>query len=495
MTDGIAVPGAGWRRAGGSDVTQQPRKRRRKGGGGWGGGGREVAMVDGGGVHLVLRPADRQAADVEDPRRAAVPVPRRARPARRRSSGRWPSSPAAGAGARPRTSPPAGGALASVVLLIVRPGPAGAVPAHAAGVQADVAAVGGLLHPVAVQRADRGHRGLHALPRSRQLLALSCPRLKRSAQGRRGGGGGVRRADGDLHGGAAGQHRRRRRGTSRTTSCRSCSPARRWPPAAGSRMALHAGRRGRAVAARWRSTGAAIELAAMHKVENGHGIVSEPYHDRPGRARCCGRRRRAPSSGAGLTVRGRAHPARGGCVRNATGGRLAADPVRRLRRRHGQRQGPEVHRHPAARAPGGPRAEGPLGHPLRPAPSPVGVSSTRMARVGRSGEDAARVRVIPQNRRIRCTPYRGRPRKRYRAESPCCDGKPHLHSPQSRCSRNGGHAERACRYCARARSVLPWCNSSRWSPGGGSSPSETDEFGSFLPTCHISPTGPPRRAR
>jgi hypothetical protein len=25
-------------------------------------------------------------------------------------------------------------------------------------------------------------------------------------------------------------------------------------------------------------TGAAIELAAMHRVENGHGIVSEPYH-------------------------------------------------------------------------------------------------------------------------------------------------------------------------------------------------------------------------
>jgi hypothetical protein len=43
------VPGAGWRRAGGSDVTPQSRKRRRKGGGkgggGWGGGGREAAMV------------------------------------------------------------------------------------------------------------------------------------------------------------------------------------------------------------------------------------------------------------------------------------------------------------------------------------------------------------------------------------------------------------------------------------------------------------------
>ena len=41
----VTVPGAGWRRAGGSDVTAKPRKRRRKGGGGWGGGGREAAMV------------------------------------------------------------------------------------------------------------------------------------------------------------------------------------------------------------------------------------------------------------------------------------------------------------------------------------------------------------------------------------------------------------------------------------------------------------------
>ena len=56
----------------------------------------------------------------------------------------------------------------------------------------------------------------------------------------------------------------------------------------GITMALHAGRRGGAVAARWRVTGAAIELAAMHQVENGHGIVSEPYHDRPGRDAAAG---------------------------------------------------------------------------------------------------------------------------------------------------------------------------------------------------------------
>jgi hypothetical protein len=47
--------------------------------------------------------------------------------------------------------------------------------------------------------------------------------------------------------------------------------------------------------------GAAIELAAMHKVENGHGIVSEPYHlGRAGKlmkaAKTC------TAAGAGLTV-------------------------------------------------------------------------------------------------------------------------------------------------------------------------------------------------
>jgi hypothetical protein len=48
-------------------------------------------------------------------------------------------------------------------------------------------------------------------------------------------------------------------------------------------------------------TGAAIELAAMHKVENDHGIVSEPYHlGRAGKlmkaAKAC------TASGAALTV-------------------------------------------------------------------------------------------------------------------------------------------------------------------------------------------------
>ena len=93
--------------------------------------------------------------------------------------------------------------------------------------------------------------------------------------------------------------------------------------------------------------GAAIELAAMHRVEHDHGIVSEPFHEgRPGRS--CGRRRRAPPAGAGLTVV--AGRTRLGAV--ASGTLLAAGS---LLTRFGvfeagmaSAQGPEVHRHPAA---------------------------------------------------------------------------------------------------------------------------------------------------
>jgi hypothetical protein len=54
--------------------------------------------------------------------------------------------------------------------------------------------------------------------------------------------------------------------------------------------------------------GAAVELAAMHKVENDHGIVSEPYHE--GRAGTFLRAARACTvAGAGLTVvAGRSRP-------------------------------------------------------------------------------------------------------------------------------------------------------------------------------------------
>jgi hypothetical protein len=74
-------------------------------------------------------------------------------------------------------------------------------------------------------------------------------------------------------------------------------------------------------------TGAAIELAEMHKAQNGHGIVSEPYH--VGRA---GKLLRAAktytAAGAGLDGAGVAHPAGGRCVRNASRGRTPADRFR-----------------------------------------------------------------------------------------------------------------------------------------------------------------------
>jgi hypothetical protein len=48
-------------------------------------------------------------------------------------------------------------------------------------------------------------------------------------------------------------------------------------------------------------TVAAIELAAMHRVENGHGIVSEPYHQ--GRAgKLMKAAKTCTAAGAGLTV-------------------------------------------------------------------------------------------------------------------------------------------------------------------------------------------------
>ena len=99
--------------------------------------------------------------------------------------------------------------------------------------------------------------------------------------------------------------------------------------------------------------GALIELAAAHKVENGHGLVSEPYH--LGKAGKLMRAAKAcTATGAGLTVRRRAHPAGGDRVGSAAGHRLGADPVRRLRGRHAERQGPEVHGDPAEGAQSGP---------------------------------------------------------------------------------------------------------------------------------------------
>src|SRR3954451_12981991 len=65
-------------------------------------------------------------------------------------------------------------------------------------------------------------------------------------------------------------------------------------------------------------TGVAVELAAMHRVENGHGIVSEPYHE--GKAGKLLRAAKAATvSGAGITaLLGRTRPG------SAVGGVLLA---------------------------------------------------------------------------------------------------------------------------------------------------------------------------
>ena len=68
---GVATPGAGWRRADGSRPRRSGSGAAAAGGGG--GRGRDGRRRR---VHVVLRPADREVAGVEDAGRAAVPVPR-----------------------------------------------------------------------------------------------------------------------------------------------------------------------------------------------------------------------------------------------------------------------------------------------------------------------------------------------------------------------------------------------------------------------------------
>ncbi|CAA9377703.1 MAG: Formate dehydrogenase O putative subunit, partial [uncultured Pseudonocardia sp.] len=153
--------------------------------------------VDGprGRVHLLPRPADPQEAHVEEPRRAAVPVGGRHgglvrgdRCARRRH--RPPGAAGRGAldGDRRRAGRD-GRARA-------RPGPADALPEHAARDQADLAAVGGVVDPLpvrGVRRVGRGGRGRRPDP-GRRAAAGAAGRT-----GRRGRGRPVRPAAGQLH--------------------------------------------------------------------------------------------------------------------------------------------------------------------------------------------------------------------------------------------------------------------------------------------------------
>ena len=291
---------AGWRRAGwrGPAATQQTRRkrrrrrRRRRGGG-------EVAMVDDAeftsyyGRQIIKTPVWKYA------RRAALPVPRRRGGHVVGARRRWPTSPAGRRWPGRRRLTAGGGAIASVVLLVARPGPAGAVPAHAAGVQADVAAVGGHLHPVAVQRGGRGDGGGGAAG----LVPACCKRVRRASRCRRGSSAGrwppTPRCCWPTP--------RCRRGTRRTTSCRSCSRGSAMAAGGGIMHGADAGGRG----------GPARKMAMA-------GAAHRAGRDPPGRERArassASRTTRARpgqlhargegvhrSAGAGLTVAGRAH--------------------------------------------------------------------------------------------------------------------------------------------------------------------------------------------
>ena len=148
-------------------------------------------------------------------------------------------------------------------------------------------------------------------------------------------------------------------------SCRSCSPGRRMAAGGGMCMALapvaesepareDGDRRGGDRAGRDAGRSSATQ-----------SIVAEPYHE--GRAGTLMKAAKAcTASGLGAGRARRAQAAGAGSLSGALlAAGLAAHPVRRVRRRRGQRQGPEVHRRPAAGAHGGPRRIGPFGHPVR----------------------------------------------------------------------------------------------------------------------------------
>jgi hypothetical protein len=286
VTGGGATPGSGWHRAGGSDVTR-PRKRRKREGGGWGGGNREAAMVP----------------DVEFTSYYGRPIIK---------SPTWktPEVPlylflggaggvSAGLGAlaeftdRPKLARSAqlfasGGALASVILLIVDLGrPERFLHMLRVFKPTSPLSVGSfILSPFsALTTAAAGLRVLGWLPGLRKLAAVSSA----------------------VAGGPM---------TTYTAVLLSNTAVPSWHEAheampflfAGSALAAGGGFTmaltpvdeagpARKVAL----AGAAIELAASQKVEHGHGIVDEPFHTgRPGvllkAAKAC------TAGGAGLTL-------------------------------------------------------------------------------------------------------------------------------------------------------------------------------------------------
>jgi formate-dependent nitrite reductase membrane component NrfD len=292
------VPGAGWHKAGGEDLTR-PRRKRRKGGGGWGGGNREAAMVpEAEFTSYYGRPIVKQATwkNPEVPLYLFL-------------GGLGGTSSVIGAlgeftGRRQLTKvahfTAAGGALASVVLLIVDLGrPMRFLHMLRVFKPTSPLSVGSyILSPFSALTVATA--GLHALPWFPAVRALKVARFipvlrKTAAVGAAAFGGPMTTYTAVL--------------LANTASPSWHEPHDELPflfagsalaAGGGVTMALSPiaeGGPSRKVAV----VGAGIELAVAHRIEHGHGIVSEPYTI--GRAGTLLRlAKRCTIGGAGVTV-------------------------------------------------------------------------------------------------------------------------------------------------------------------------------------------------
>jgi hypothetical protein len=262
------IPGGGWHRAGGSDVTR-PRKRRKGGNGGWGGGGREASMV---GEAEFTSYYGRQIVKTPTWKTPEVPLYLFLGGAGGVSAGIGALAEFTG---RPKLARNAqlfasGGALASVALLIVDLGrPERFLHMLRVFKPTSPLSVGSyILSPFsALTTATAGLRVLGWFPVLRKLAALGSA----------------------VFGGPM---------TTYTAVLLSNTAVPSWHEAheampflfAGSAMAAGGGITMALTpvdeagpAQKIALIGAAVELAAAQKVEHGHGVVDEPYHEgRPG---------------------------------------------------------------------------------------------------------------------------------------------------------------------------------------------------------------------
>ena len=302
MSEGVgdaAVPGAGWHRAAGEDLTRRGGRRRRKGGGGWGSGNREAAMVPEAEFSSYYgRPIVKQATW----KNPEVPLYLFLGGAAGTSSvigalGEFTGRPQLTRNAHLSA---AVGALASVVLLIVDLGrPMRFLHMLRVFKPTSPLSVGSyILSPFSALTVATA--GLHVLGWVPQVRALRVARWipglrKATASGAAVFGGPMATYTAVL--------------LANTASPSWHEPYDELPFLfAGSAMAAgggitmalspldEAGPSRRVAVA-----GAAIELVAAHRVENGHGLVSEPYH--LGRAGVLLRAAKACTvGGAGLTL-------------------------------------------------------------------------------------------------------------------------------------------------------------------------------------------------